>query len=436
MMNEDFWKVHVAKFGIKALQVPKDIQTENVFHPAWSMKSSLPISTRLGGESERQNVAFKDLEGDKVKILPTARLPARQTDTDAATRLGRQLENRRILWDEMRREWYPDMHADWAKLPHANIDFREDLRLITEKYFVRRSDFDEFRAHEIARRWIAMGNFAHGGDNNIPLTFRRNALMCRAIGLAVMGALPARTTEKRCLRTGTVDMRKGAETWRLSKEARASKAPIKPFETWWADDPAPEFVLPERHKARPKSKVVDSRIAVLEDAMRALKEYEAQKGPTSAVSRPLRAQIRHCLHVLKDNSLTERLSVRQQEMEWEDDEIPTMGPERWLEMFFRLSDYTYSKGSAPPSQVPAKNLVFSKEALEEIGDKEPSPSHVDHTLQEPLKANWWSVGQVAEQNSMANLWVLVWTGREYWVYNVTRESKYPFSPPEYEGESS
>lgn len=423
MMNEDFWRVHVTKFGIKALQVPKDIQTENIFHAAWSMKSSLPIKTSVGGPTERRNIPFKDKEGNNVKLLSNARPFTGKADTEAAARLGRQLEHRRTLWDTMRKEWYPDMHADWEEFPHANIDFREDLRLITDFCFVRRSDFDEFRAHEIARRWIAMGNFATSKDKNIPDTFRRNALMCRAIGLAVMGALPARKTEKRCLRTGTVNPRKGAETWRLSKEAKASKMPIKPFETWWADDPAPEFVLPVRHKAKSGNNIVETRIAVLEAAMAALKEYEAQQGATSAVSRPLRAQIRHCLHVLRDNAVTEILYSREKEIEWEDGEIPTIGPERWLDMFFRLSDYTYSKGPAPPSKIQAKNLMFSKDARESISDKKVNPGRLEQLPQKSPKTNWWSVGQVAEQNSLANLWVLVWTGREYWVYNVTRESR-------------
>ena len=432
MMNEDFWAVSVAKFGIRALQVPKDIETKNLFHPAWSMKSALPMKTTCPTAKNTDEHKLKK-KHDRINRnlgIPKAQSTAHPVDVQAdpegnAAQVGKLIENRRSLWDEMRRDWYPDMHADWKKLPHANIDFREDLRLITEEYFVRRSEFDEYRAHEIAQRWIMMPSFWKDADK-VPATFKSNAHMCEAIGHAVMAALPARKEEKRCLRTGTVDLRKGAETWRLSKEAKASKMPIKPFETWWSDDPTPEFVLPVRHVGNSYKDVLEARVSRLWEAMRALGEYE-EAGATTAVSRPLRTQIQHSLHVLNDEMVQEILDTRYLEETSRDGPVPSRGVERWLDMFFRLADYTYEKKPVAPSMQKPESMILSKKRQEKMRAREGSPPSSRESSPERVgelkgpNKEYWSVGEVADHIFMADLWILVWDGKDYLVYDVTGE---------------
>ena len=412
MMNEDFWTVHVAKYGIRALQVPKLVATENRFHPAWSMRSAQPATCTL-----LKPRAIDDTEN--VVTTPSSPFLLGQVhEEDTPARLLQRVRDRRQLRDRMRDGWYLDICRDWTRLPHGNIDFREDLRLITEECFVRRSEFDESRADAIARKWIDLPKFL--SRDNVSKTYRANAYMCCAIGLAIMAALPARNVEKRCPRMGTVDLRRGAERWKLSKEAKASKVPIKPFETWWADEPTPDFVLLMRHQAETDLDIVQKRIRMLKSAEVALKEYESQVWTSTAVSRPLRVQIRHSLHVLQDCMVPELLCRRAKGNQPKKDVFQSTGPRGWLDMFFRLSDYVYENPVAPPVAPVIKqpqSIIFSKKRLEETPHEMPNPES-ERRLSHDDKA-WWSVGEVADHVCMADLWVLVWDGRDYLVYDVT-----------------
>ncbi|SPO01501.1 uncharacterized protein DNG_04174 [Cephalotrichum gorgonifer] len=427
MMNEDFWRVKVAKEGILVLQVPKYIEAENVFHPAWSMKGFLTLQPKFQVDEKPTTAVFQGKEGGRTTLTKSLARPLTgpSDSQESSNQLKRQIWNRRVLWDKMRKDWYPDMYADWKGLPHANVDFREDLRLLTDEYFIRRSEFDEFRAHETARRWIIAPSFRER-DDEIPVAFRCNALMCRAVGLAVMAALPARKKKKRCPRRGMLGIGINDKTWVLSESAKASNAPIKPFENWWADDEAPEFVLPERHAGETDKEIIMRRVSLLRESMRALELYDGQAMATPAVSRPLRAQIRHCLHVLRDEMTTEIMSRRAAgtpELDPESEEALEQGPGRWLDMFFRLSDYSYSgpvssgKVATRSSAKEPKYMLLTKRAWENMRGKEPLLTNA--TIGEAPDQKYWSVGQVADHVSMADLWVLWWDGKEYLVYDIT-----------------
>ena len=159
----------------------------------------------------------------------------------------------------------------------------------------------------------------------------------------------------------------------------------------------------------------ESRIELLEKAIDALKEYEEQKGATSAVSRPLRAQIRHCLHVLRDDMVTEILSCREDGDNADNEEVPVKGSTRWLDMFFRLADYTYQKRPTGPVAKQPKTLLLSKKTREE--SREPTPE--SHVRGKAESKKWWTIGEVADHIFMSDLWVLAWNGRDFLVYDVT-----------------
>lgn len=377
IMSEDFWSVQVAKFGAMALRVPRDVETENVFHPAWSMRSALPVNIRYLESAMLQGIIFEDAKGREVKVQSSARpLTGPSTPRKTFMRFGKRLKTKPVL-DKRGKNRYSDMFADWHMLPHANIDFVEDLRLITEEYFTRRSEHDEFRADETAQRWIAMPGFLR---EDTPLTFALNAHMCRAVGLAVMASLPARKVSKSCSRT----------------------------------DEAPEFVLPARHLGKNAKEVLGARVALLEEAARALEVYEEQVGATAAVSKPLRVQIRHRLHVLLDQVIPETLASREEGEYVEDEEVPTRGSGRWLDFFFQVADCSSSEKAARQP----RSMLLRKNQLEETLVSEP---FLTTPRPKAVSKTYWSVGEVADHISMVDLWVLLRDGSEFLVYDVTGE---------------
>ena len=379
MMSEYFWGVQVAKFGAMALRVPRDVETESIFHPAWSMRSALPVNVRSLKTVPLRDIIFEDAKGRDVEVQSSARpLTGSSIPRKTFTRFGKLLKNRRVL-DNKGRTWYSDLFADWHMLPHANMDFREDLRLLTEEYFIRRSEYDEFQADDIARRWIAMPGFL---ADETPLTFVLNAYMCRAVGLAVMAALPARKLSKICSRT----------------------------------DETPEFVPLARHLGRNDKEVLGARVALLEEAARTLEVYEEQVGATVAVLKPLRVQIRHGLHVLRDQVIPEILASREERKSVGngEEEVPTRGLGSWLDFFFQVADLS----SAEKAASRPRSILLRKKQLEEtLARESPLATH------RPKVANkkYWSVGEVADHISMVDLWVLLRDGKELLVYDVTGE---------------
>lgn len=92
MMNEEFWEVQVAKFGIRALQVPKVIVTENLFHPSRSMKSALPVSTRRLEKREPLEIQLRDQSLESVTLQSAAQPLTAHTDPERTAP---------TLWDQI-----------------------------------------------------------------------------------------------------------------------------------------------------------------------------------------------------------------------------------------------------------------------------------------------------------------------------------------------
>jgi len=342
----------------------------------------------------------------------------------AGLRLVRQLEHRRRLWSRYREKWYAGMRRNWELPPYSNIVFREELRLITEEYFLRRQEYDEFRAHEIAERWIIMPYFI-ASEVVVPTIFYTNALLCRAVGLIIMAALPARLEPKTCQRTGFIWPDGRRQIWKLSKAAQASNdgKPIRVMEHWWADRKAPDFVLPKRHHGETDAEIIAIRVELLNEARNTLELYRVQDMAVPLVTRLLLLQIRHLRHLLKD--VMPRYIIGSANSN-AGNAVASEGPGRWLDIFFKIPKYSHEDQVRSPwgnEEWPAtKSISMDKAYFEKLGIPQapasvPAVPRVDEVPNPKKKL--WTVGQVADQFRNGRFWALVQEGERYAVYDVT-----------------